>query len=741
VIDTATNAVIATIPVESLPHGVAIDPAGARVYVTNSESDSVSVIDTATNTVVARVPVGNYPAGILVNPSGTRVYVANTYGNSVSVIDTATHAVKATLPAGSGAGGIAIDPAGTRMCVINSQNNSVSVVDAASETLLDMVPVGSHPIGIGRFIAESPAGAPRPLLVEKAGDGGGIVRSVPAGIDCGALCSHRYAAGTLVALTAVPAAGSWVSGWTGCDSAEGNRCTVGVTTSRRVAAVFSRISYPLTVVNDGAGRVLSMPRGIHCGECCTGFYGHDTLVALVATPLAGSRFVGWSGACAGADNSCQVTMDAEKGVTATFQPVPPRIAVFTPSAGAAGDRVLVTGSYFGTARGTLTFPSGAAAPIKSWISSRIEASVPLNAGSGSVTLTTADGRTATVSYTTVDPALAAVTPGSGVAGSLVTLTGVRFGSMPGTVTFSGGAGPVAAAVLHGTWHDTRVRVTVPLGVVTGDVTLTTADGNSSSRPFTVPGPAITAVTPPKGAAGTRLTLAENYFGPIPGSVTFTGSRGPVAATIKKWRAGSVELIVPDGVATGLFTLTTMDGMTDTRPFTVLPPALTRVTPGSRAPGGMVTLSGTNFGLTPGTVTFAGTAGPVAASLAPGAVWGSSSVKVTVPAGAVSGPLTLTRADGLTASRAFTVLTPTITWITPTNVVSGSVVTISGANFGETPGTVSFPGLATPVSVVLAPGTTWGNNRISLKVPPGAVAGTVTLTTAAGASASGYLTIR
>jgi len=41
------------------------------------------------------------------------------------------------------------------------------------------------------------------------------------------------------------------------------------------------------------------------------------VVALAATPSAGSIFAGWSGACTGSDG-CSVTMDAAKSVTANF---------------------------------------------------------------------------------------------------------------------------------------------------------------------------------------------------------------------------------------------------------------------------------------------------------------------------------------------------------------------------------------------------------------------------------------
>src|SRR5262249_61487809 len=51
-------------------------PAVAKpfAYVTNSLSNFVSVIDTATNTVVATVPVGSFPQGVAIPPDGTNAY-------------------------------------------------------------------------------------------------------------------------------------------------------------------------------------------------------------------------------------------------------------------------------------------------------------------------------------------------------------------------------------------------------------------------------------------------------------------------------------------------------------------------------------------------------------------------------------------------------------------------------------------------------------------------------------------
>ena len=101
VIDTATNAVVATVVVPAgAGLGVAVAPNGGRVYVTGELSNTVSVIDTSSNTIVATIssfPVGIEPRGVAVTPDGKYAYVANCGSSNVSVIDTATNTVVATV--------------------------------------------------------------------------------------------------------------------------------------------------------------------------------------------------------------------------------------------------------------------------------------------------------------------------------------------------------------------------------------------------------------------------------------------------------------------------------------------------------------------------------------------------------------------------------------------------------------------------------------------------------------------
>jgi YVTN family beta-propeller protein len=65
-IDVASNRVLATIPVGKRPWNMALTPDGAKLYVANGRSGSVSVIDTAALQKLADIEVGELPWGVTI---------------------------------------------------------------------------------------------------------------------------------------------------------------------------------------------------------------------------------------------------------------------------------------------------------------------------------------------------------------------------------------------------------------------------------------------------------------------------------------------------------------------------------------------------------------------------------------------------------------------------------------------------------------------------------------------------
>ena len=170
------------------------------------------------------------------------------------------------------------------------------------------------------------------LTVSLAGSGTGTVTSNPSGIFCPGTCAAEFATGTTVTLTATPTNGSTFDGWSGGGCTGTGPCVVAIVGDQTVTATFTAASvlFTLTVTKAGAGAgtVSSDPPGITaCATTCSANFAPGTVVTLTATPQSGSTFAGWGGACSGT-GSCQVTMDANRSVTATFDP-PISLSVLT----------------------------------------------------------------------------------------------------------------------------------------------------------------------------------------------------------------------------------------------------------------------------------------------------------------------------------------------------------------------------------------------------------------------------
>src|SRR5215510_11005889 len=119
--------------------GASATLAQTRAYVTNASDNTVSVIDTATNSVIATIPVGLGPSAVAVTPNGRFAYVVNQLGHNVSVISAASNTVVATVPVGLAPSGLAITPNGAFAYVSSIASANISVIDTATNTVVTTI--------------------------------------------------------------------------------------------------------------------------------------------------------------------------------------------------------------------------------------------------------------------------------------------------------------------------------------------------------------------------------------------------------------------------------------------------------------------------------------------------------------------------------------------------------------------------------------------------------------------------
>ena len=98
----------------------------------------------------------------------------------------------------------------------------------------------------------------------------GVDHESPSGINCPGDCAQDFDSGSSVTLTANPDLNVDFTGWTGCDSVDGDECTVAMTSARNVTGAFSPTQRALSVskTGSGTGTVSSVPVGVDCGSDC-----------------------------------------------------------------------------------------------------------------------------------------------------------------------------------------------------------------------------------------------------------------------------------------------------------------------------------------------------------------------------------------------------------------------------------------------------------------------------------------
>ncbi len=123
--DLETKQATHTIAVGLHPAALAWDEAKQLLYVANGNSDSVSVVNTATNAVVATLPIqifsekvrGIAPTGLALSADGAILYVTCGGINAVAVIDTAKRQISGMIPTGWYPNAVAVSPDGKHLAV------------------------------------------------------------------------------------------------------------------------------------------------------------------------------------------------------------------------------------------------------------------------------------------------------------------------------------------------------------------------------------------------------------------------------------------------------------------------------------------------------------------------------------------------------------------------------------------------------------------------------------------------
>jgi len=405
---------------------------------------------------------------------------------------------------------------------------------------------------------------------------------------------------------------------------------------------------------------------------------------------------------------------------------PPTLLSISPTAGKPGDVVTLTGRNLAGTTNVAFSRSSTNAPFTVVDDQHLQATVPADAGSGGVRVTTAVGTDTAGSFrriATVAPTISAVSPTSPRQGDPLTVTGSGFLGLNGA--FVGGV-QVATFVSS----DTSLWLYTNGGELDGPVRIVNDAGSATSAAVLtiVRAPVVTAFSPPSAKVGDVVTVSGVHF------TGATSARvGAASATPSVANDTQLTVVVPAGATSGFVFVQGPAGSSRSADRFALQaaaaPVITTVRPTTAHEGETIVAVGSGLaGVTVGTI------GGFPASVYP---TGDDSVNLQVPVGCPGGPISLTSAAGTaTSSQSSTILPRAEAWsVQPHGVAPGKPFQVLGQSLGY----FDYFGSG-GVSPAWAGTDTIGDAQLSAHLPASATTGPLTLQSSAfpGLSVSSYL---
>ncbi|GAB4301427.1 MAG: hypothetical protein Fur0034_15190 [Desulfuromonadia bacterium] len=313
----------------SRPTGLAV--AGGKVYVANTNANTVQAFDSVSQTLVATYESGTAPYNVTVSPDGSKVYVANAADtfDRVLVITTGTgtsELIQSTFTPGTyacSAGEAASTP--PRYLVTNVQSDEmasnatdVSLISVGSSAGI-LIPAGVNPCSFGNFI-----GPKFDYTITTSATGGMVTPSQTVGAPANTVLA---AAGSTKSFTFSDASNC-------VTDVKVDGVSIGAPSTYTIGPITKNYTLNVTfgpctgnesyltanIAGTGFCSVTSVPGGVTIvppATTATAAYNSGTTVTLTASSPTGSTFAGWSGCTSVNGSNCVVNLTSDTTVTAT----------------------------------------------------------------------------------------------------------------------------------------------------------------------------------------------------------------------------------------------------------------------------------------------------------------------------------------------------------------------------------------------------------------------------------------
>jgi YVTN family beta-propeller protein len=151
VVDPSSGTVIKRFYAGIAPLGIAVTPAGDKIFVTNFNNGLIKVVSAKDYQLLDDIKVGGGPSAIITSTKGTLAFALN-FGRGkvgrVDFIDTNTHRVVGDLELGIRPMAAVISPIGDILYVVCGGSNEVFAIDVTARRVMQQIPVGITPDGV-----------------------------------------------------------------------------------------------------------------------------------------------------------------------------------------------------------------------------------------------------------------------------------------------------------------------------------------------------------------------------------------------------------------------------------------------------------------------------------------------------------------------------------------------------------------------------------------------------------------
>ena len=132
-------------------NNAAFDEDKRMAYVTDYDSNAISVVDLRLKKTLYSIPVGKRPNAITINPDTNKIYVSNYGSDSVTVIDALHNKILSTIAIGNAPNDISVNRKLNIIYVSNEKSGSVSVIDGSFDKLMVGVTFNVNPPSAGHI--------------------------------------------------------------------------------------------------------------------------------------------------------------------------------------------------------------------------------------------------------------------------------------------------------------------------------------------------------------------------------------------------------------------------------------------------------------------------------------------------------------------------------------------------------------------------------------------------------------